>query len=177
MPAKIALNVITDTIQAIDDLDDGTKFVTHKPRLPPYQAPEFKSRVLWVHTSAGYVVWMAGGKLLLVSESAVPQGDNDTHAIAVGEFINDYIFDKTTYATALATYKGMTTVTTVTKHTVTTTHTIVPPSKKHKPTPAANAAHASRRPRAHRQRVENAASGCLSRPGSPASMCFVEMSV
>ena len=61
MPGKIALNVITDTIQTIDDLDDATKHVTHKPRLPPYQAPEFKSRVLWVHTSAGYVVWMAGG--------------------------------------------------------------------------------------------------------------------
>ena len=25
MPAKIALNVITDSIQAIDDLDDATK--------------------------------------------------------------------------------------------------------------------------------------------------------
>ena len=86
MPAKIALNVITDTIQDIDDLDDGGKFVTHKPRMAPYQAPDFKSRVLWVHTSAGYVVWMAGGKLLLVPESAVPQGDNDTHSLAVGEY-------------------------------------------------------------------------------------------
>ena len=36
MPGKIALNVTTDTIQTIDDLDDATKFVTHKPRLPPY---------------------------------------------------------------------------------------------------------------------------------------------
>ena len=75
MPPKIAFNVITDSIEAIDDLDDATKFVTHKPRLAPYQAPDFKSSVLWVHTSAGYVVWMAGGELLLVSESAVPQRD------------------------------------------------------------------------------------------------------
>ena len=53
MPPKIALNVITDSIEAIDDLDDATKFVMHKPRRPPDQAAEFKARVLWVHTSAG----------------------------------------------------------------------------------------------------------------------------
>ena len=31
MPGKIALNVITDTIQTIDDLDDATKFVKQPP--------------------------------------------------------------------------------------------------------------------------------------------------
>ena len=46
MPPKIALNVITDTVQTIDDLDDATKFVTHKPRLPPYQAAKLPTLVL-----------------------------------------------------------------------------------------------------------------------------------
>ena len=127
MWSRLAFNVKTNTLQAIDDLDDATKFVTHKPRLPPYQAPDFKSRVLWVHTSAGYVVWMTGGKLLLVSDSAVPQGDNDTHALAVGEFINDYIFDKATHATSLATYKGS-----LAKRAASNATAAHPPSKKAK---------------------------------------------
>ena len=106
------LNVFTKQMEQVDDIDDSSLYDINKVHKPPYQAPHFKSRNLWIHKTNGYVVWIpGGGKHAVVYKSDVPIGEYDTHEIAVGEYINAYKFDKTVYATAQALASGATTVT------------------------------------------------------------------
>ena len=131
MAAKLrrALNVITEKIEEVDDIEDDTMYDVNKVHKPPYQTPYFKQRVLWVHKTKGYVYWKASGKDCIVYNSDVLIGEHDTHELAIGEFINDYVLDKAVYAAALSGGPA---------------NSMLPPAKKKKTSTSSTAAALSR---------------------------------
>ena len=66
--ARVALNAVTGMMEAMYDIGDESKYTFEKPRKgrPPSTRREFKARCLWIHNNAGYVVWMASAKYIVM---------------------------------------------------------------------------------------------------------------
>ena len=94
---KMAFNVLNHTFEAVADIKlNESAYDLHKPRKPPYQATCHMTRVLFEHKTDKYIVWVVGGKFLLMIHPAqlLQAGDR---SVQIGNFINAYKLDRVNY--------------------------------------------------------------------------------